>query len=334
MEPVTTTVLAIGIGKTIITYLMGKGGDFALEQASFKRKVRKIIQKDKKYIRRIFANIKYREYPIEDFLLEKAFQLPEFLYPFGIFPPDKSNKLYKMFCDYVLEKEMVLDPIEEDTDFRPMLEDCVNHHNELVHQIILSPSQRLMEKDMKEFMTFTGYAGHTLDSTAETLEENQALEYAHRQIDGILRALRMDLRFYRFAILMCTIGLMVLAPVVVALYAKYVSQSIAVVSATVCFVIVVLILFFDMAALGKAIQCEKAIHKYTNALWEKNFSRYSRLLDDYNLDAYRFHLRRVEEHLNKTEKLLDERERYLDEREALLDERDPTQESEKADPND
>ena len=188
-----------------VEYLMGKGSDQALKQASFKAKVKKIIRRDKKYIQRKFSNLKYREYPIEEFFLEKIFQDQFFLYPFDTCPQDKSDELYKRFQEYVLAKGMDLSSIYEDENFRTLLEDCVGYHNTLVHQTMLDPSQRLLEKDIKEYMAATGYAGHTLDPMAEALADNPDLEYTHRQTDGILRALRMDLRFHRLSLVMCTI---------------------------------------------------------------------------------------------------------------------------------
>jgi len=121
---------------------------------------------------------------------------------------------------------------------------------------------------------------------------NRDLEYTHRQIDGILRALRMDLRFYRLALVMCTIGLMVIAPIIVALYANYNSVHIAMIAATLCIVAGVSILLFEVVAWWKVLYCEKAIKKYTEALWQKNFERYSDIIEhrpllDDNLDEYR-----------------------------------------------
>ena len=111
MEPVSTTVIAMSVGKAIGGYLMGKGSDHALKQASFKAKVKRIIRRDRKYIRRKFSDIKYREYPIEEFFLEKIFQDQDFLYPFDTFPQDKSNELYQRFQEYVLAKGMDLSSI-------------------------------------------------------------------------------------------------------------------------------------------------------------------------------------------------------------------------------
>lgn len=318
-----THTIATSIGKAVGSYLMGKGADYALEQASFKAKIKRIIRQDKKYIRQKFSDLKYREYPIEEFFLERIFQDQYFLYTFDTFPVDKSEELYKRFQNYVLGKGMDFRSIREDENFRPMLEDCVNNHNVLVHRIMLDPSQQLLEKDMKEYMTATGYTGHTLDPMAVALGDNPELEYVHRQIDGILRALRMDLRFYRLALVMCTISLMVIAPVVVALYANYRSVHIAMIAAALCIVTGISILLFDVLAGTKIIYCEKTIKKYTEALWQKNFERYSniiqneRLLDD-GLDNYRQYLSEVRYSLWERENWLDAKERSLREKEKQL----------------
>lgn len=326
MEPVSTAIIAMSVGKAIGGYLMGKGGDYVLTQASFKAKVKKIIRQDRKYIRRKFFDLKYREYPIEEFFLEKIFQDQYFLYPFDTFPQDKSNELYQRFIGYISAKGMDLSSIDEDKNFKSMLEDCVDYHNTLVHQVMLDPSQRLIEKDMKEYMAATGYAGHTLDSAAEALANNPSLEYTHRQIDGILRALRMDLKFYRLALIMCTIGLMVIAPVVVALYANYKSVHIAMVAAALCVVTGISILLFEFLALWKVIYCEKTIKRYTEALWRKNFERYSviiehgSLLDD-SLDRYRQDLADEWKSLWERELWMDAKERHLNELEKQLQKR-------------
>lgn len=327
MEPISTAVIAMSAGKAIGSYLMGKGSDQALKQASFKAKVKKIIRRDKKYIQRKFSNLKYREYPIEEFFLEKIFQDQFFLYPFDTCPQDKSDELYKRFQEYVLAKGMDLSSIYEDENFRTLLEDCVGYHNTLVHQTMLDPSQRLLEKDIKEYMAATGYAGHTLDPMAEALADNPDLEYTHRQTDGILRALRMDLRFHRLSLVMCTIGLMVIAPIVVALYANYNSEHIALIAAALCIVAGVSVLLFEVVAGWKIIYCEKTIKKYTEALWQKNFERYSdiiehrSLLDD-SLDGYRQDLADKWRDLWERERWMDSKERILREREKHLQEQE------------
>lgn len=327
MEPVSTTVIAMSVGKAIGGYLVEKGSDQGLKQASFKAKVKKIIRRDKKYIRHKFSNLKYREYPIEDFFLEKIFQDQFFLYPFDACPQDKSDKLYERFQEYILAKGMDPSSIYEDENFRALLEDCVGYHNTLVHQTMLDPSQRLLEKDIKEYMTATGYAGHTLDPMAEALADNPDLEYTHRQIDGILRALRMDLKFYRLVLVMCTIGLMVIAPVVVALYANYNSEHIAMIAAALCVVAGVSILLFEVVALRKEIYYEKTIEKYTEVLWQKNFERYSNIIEhrpllDDSLDEYRQELADRWRSLWEREHWMDAKERVLKEREKRLQEQE------------
>lgn len=259
--------------------------------------------------------------------MEKIFQDQNFLYPFDTLPQDKSDKLYQRFKEYVLEKGMDFSSISEDENFRSMLTDCVDYHNTLVHQAVLDPSQRLLEKDMKEYMAATGYVGHTLDPTAEALANNPSLEYTHRQIDGILRALRMDLRFYRLALVMCTIGLMVIAPVIVALYANYRSVHVAMIAAALCIVAGISVLFFEGVAWWKIIYCEKTIKKHTEALWKKNFERYSIIIEqgsliDDSLDGYWKELADRAEELWQREWWMDAKERSLREQEKRLQEQE------------
>lgn len=315
MDPITATIV-VGMCNAIGSYLLSKGGDIALERVMSKSKVRKIIKKDRKYIQKKFAGTKYTEYPIEAFLLEEVFQNPDFLYTFSSFPQNKRDGLFDEFCNYALSKGMEIQSIDKDNDFRRMLEDCVNYNNQLVHNTILSPSQRLMEKDLRENMsTIMGYAGHTLDSAAETLEENPILEYTHRQIDGILRTLRMDLRFYRFVLLICTIGLMIMPLIVFAIYAKYHfdSESMILVSIIIC-VATFPVLLFGGICCNKAIHCERSIQIYTNELWKDNFSLYSHVLGKTMLEK--------EERLHYLQAKLDIREDQLDEREKQLYERE------------
>lgn len=319
------SLVAIPIGKAVGSYFMGKGGDYVLEQASFKRKIKRIIKLDKKYIRRKFSSIYYKEYPIEKFLLEEIFQDQDFLYPFNTFPSQKSDDLYERFRKYISGKGMDFDPINEDEDFRPMLEDCVDYHNTLVHQVILDPSQRLLEKDLKEHITATGYAGHTLDSTADILSDNSGFEYAHRQVDSILQTLRMDLRFYRLVLVMCTIGLMIISPIIVALYANYSSIQIAMIAAALCSVTALSIFTFEIMAVRKVIYCEKAIKKYTELLWEVNSSSYTHMMQatcvfEENTRGYRDYLSQLRRQLWEREDELDAKEKELCEREKQLHE--------------
>lgn len=208
-----------------------------------------------------------------------------------------------------------------------MLEDCVQKHNVFVRQVVWSPAIQLAVKDIKDYMTSTGYVGPTLDPTAEALSENSTLDYTHRQVDGILRALRMDLRFYRLTLLMCTIGLIIIAPTFVALYSKYNSTYIAMIAAVLCLVAMVAVLPFAIVAWKKIIYNERLIQKYTEQLWERNFLKYSyqvdwRISSGEIIDNYWLNIEDYEEWLYRERIRLEKREKALEEREAQFQEQE------------
>lgn len=317
----------------ISSYIMGKGGDALIDRASLKRKVRGLAKKEKKYIRNVFKKSKYIEYPVEQFFFEKVFSTGKYLYPFETIPKDKSQELYEEFRDYVLKSGMDPSTVDEDEDFKSMLEGCVENHNVLVRQTIWSPAIQLAVKDIKDYMTATGFVGNTLDSDAEVLSDNAALEYTHRQINGVLHALRMDLRFYRLMLIVCTIGLMVVAPTFVALYARYKSPTIAIIAAVLGVIALVAVLPFGVVTWRKILYCEKTIQKYTELLWENVYSEYSlqlrrSLWESESIDNYWPRLYSFQEFLDEKRNYLDRREARLDEREKRLQEQENTEEDE------
>lgn len=75
MEPIAiSTTVIMGGCSAIGSYFMGKGGDFLIEQATLKRKVKKLASQDKKYIKSVFGKSIYVEYPIERFFLKRYFK--------------------------------------------------------------------------------------------------------------------------------------------------------------------------------------------------------------------------------------------------------------------
>ena len=71
---------------------------------------------------------------------------------------------------------------------------------------------------------------------------------------------------------------MVIVPVIVALYANYKSVYIAMIAAALCIVARVSIFIFEIVTWRKTIYCKKFIKKYTEALWQLNFDRYSYII--------------------------------------------------------
>lgn len=263
-----------GILGTIGKYGATKGMDFILEQASTKWTVRRIVQKDKKYIRQLFTDSKKRKCPTEEaFLLEHIFQDDKFLCPRDDLPKKKQDDLcqeYKAFladCGEIKPRE----DIDSQTAEKLIL--CVNYHNRLVFQYFLSRSEKLMVTAINNKLDATGYSGGTLDSNNDFLLDNIELEYTHLQLDSILHAFRMDLRFYRLILLLELIAISILVPITIFQLSKFGYENTVgfTVTMLVSLVVVLILCFASMLNFKKIYMCERRVRTYSEQLWKLNF---------------------------------------------------------------
>lgn len=287
VELITAEVIQ-AVGSVVAEYAFGRVGDNLLDSFSTKRKIKKILGDDKKFIEKQFKNQERRLFIIvEEFLFKDIFQDPLFLYPVSNIPEDRAALLWERFYNYA--KKANYDGIDipslED-ECRIKLGACTNYHNELINKYLLSESERIILKTIHRNQSdLLGYIGKTLDSNSELQFENYKLDYTHKQIEGILHALRMDMRHYKFLLILYSIGIIIVELVSIIMLPRIIAilgNSLAVQSVAVFVTIVLIIaLIFSLllrlfySTIKNVQNCERRISAYMEALWDLHFINYS-----------------------------------------------------------
>lgn len=277
---------AASLPSTAFEFCANTSGGYALNKIMADWKSKAIIRKDRKFIKQQFPELKYSEYPIEEFFLEKVVRDARFLYSGSSLPPDKEDLLVNEFWKFIeYEKpEMDTETMIEDDSFKHRLVHCLNEHNRLMHEKLLTRSEKILAREIKNKIDALGYAGHTLSSEADLLTSSPELEYAHQQIDGILRTLRMDLKFYRLMLLLCVAGTLILTSVLVIYYPKYQLMDTAMYVAVLFFTILLVLVMLAAWILMKISSCEKRVTMYTDIVWKINIAGYKMLLQQIMCD--------------------------------------------------
>ena len=278
---ITAEVLK-NIGSTVGQYIFGRVGDNYFDNFSAKRKLKKVLKEDEKNIEQQFQG-KLEKTDIEKikkFFFEDAFQNAVFLYPVSVFPKERLDLLEKQFYAYVSE-----------TNFQNALEisvsdlaKCINKHNELVSKYLLSESERIMLKTIQRDQSdLLGYTGKTLDSNSELQVEDLTLDYTHRQIEGILHAMRMDMQHYKFLMLLYSVGILIIIAIAIIILPQMLkaANDFNSISSSLIVVLVLfplatsLLLYLFVLSLRNVKIREEKILKYMELLWKLHFDRYT-----------------------------------------------------------
>lgn len=277
MELITTEVIEF-VGVAIAEYVFGKVGDCYFDSFLAKRKIKKILNEDKKFIDKQFDNLSDMDWDVHTFLFQDIFQDSLFLYPVSAIPEDRAKLLWERFCNYLKNKrDFANDNVSSlESEFKLKLELCVNKHNELVSKNLLSESERIILKTMnRNQLDILGYIGKTLDSNSELQFENHKLDYAHKQLEGILHALRMDMRHYKFLLMIYSIGILMLGIVSVIMLPTIINAERNLISIISILVLIFILLLVPYSSALKNVHiCEKKISDYMELLWDLHFKSY------------------------------------------------------------
>lgn len=283
---VVTKEVVNKIGLAIGQYIFGRLRDDYFDNLTEKRKLIKILNKDKENIKQRFQNILKNEKIeiINEFFFEDIFQDTMFLYPVSDLPSDRVDILKSRFLNYIKEIGWKDAPEISVSD----LVACVNKHNELIDKYLLSDSERIMLKTIQRNQSdLLGYIGKTLDSNSELQIEDKNLDYSSKQIEGILHAMRMDMKHYKLLMMFYSLGILILITIAIVILPKIIGasndlQSIARGLIVICvffvFALFLLLFLFTLALKNVRIREEKIL-KYMELLWQLHFSRYEKLLN-------------------------------------------------------
>lgn len=277
-----------GIADTVGAYLFGKIGDRLIDRATMRHTVKRILKNDKRFIRKSFVELQVLPHDAETiakFLIDDVFQNKEYLYPTSSLPETKQELIWTSF----LEKQIIKDrnSLSESkiNAIKNTLIECVSHHNELIGKLLLDEGESVILKTIENNqMDLLGYIGRTLNSYAELQSDEIELDYSHKQLEGILHALRMDLRHHKLVLLLSIVGLFVFSFLMILIaprlfhYANtstfstdgLVSEFLILIFA-LSFAILIFVVIGEMTIIRKA---ESRINNKTELLWSLLFQYY------------------------------------------------------------
>lgn len=274
------------VGLAIGQYIFGRARDDYFDNFAAKRKLIKILKKDEENIDQQFKKKIAKEEitKIKEFYFEDVFQDTMFLYPVSDIPKERVDILENRFLNYIKEIDWKDAPEISVSD----LTACVIKHNELVDKYLLSESERIVLKTIQRNQSdLLGYIGKTLDSNSELQIEDKNLDYSSKQIEGILHAIRMDMKHYKFLLMVYSLGILIVTAIAIVILPKIIDASnnlqikeLIVICIFFAFALFLLLYLFSLALKNIKIREEKIL-EYLDLLWRLHFARYMR---DLNID--------------------------------------------------
>lgn len=264
------------IVNVLVSFLIDRTGNDVFDRLRERRKLEKIIKKDRENIRSIFKNVNDTELYviIEEFIFFSAFQNATFFSPTKL-EKEKEDELWDNFKKYV-SREIADKYI--DISYKERIIRCVNLHNEAINTILLDQQNnlqlKLVQKQHDNIEYMLKNIIDTLDKNCEYLDEEKGVEYAISQLESIMKSCRYDLWQLRKKEISywieCLLGfsLLILA---VALSEGRISFLLFI----IIFIILGTIIFallFSARNIQKTIEVEeKTLQEYKNRLWTLHY---------------------------------------------------------------
>ena len=140
----------------------------------------------------------------------------------------------------------------------------------------------MLERDRADLF---GYIGKTLNDESALQYNNERLDYLHKQLEGILHALRMDQRHYKIllalysvAIIALTVILAVALPSVLPKLTWYNWQLLLILAVFLYAFLLLFVLF--MKSYHRVEKYENRITYYVENLWTIHFNTYQGLFSE------------------------------------------------------
>ena len=276
VELITTPGVIKAVGDAVAGYAFGRVGDKIFDTFSAKWKITKILKDDRKFIKGQFEDIKLRSI-VEVFLCTEIFRDSMFLYPVTNIPDDRATLLRERWERFCNKTEDQYELPGFDDELKDKLEACINNHNELINKNLLSESERIILKTMHRNQSdLLGYMGKTLDANSELQFQDSKLDYVHKQIEGILHALRMDVRHYKLLLLLYSIGILIVGIASIITLPDIIDKSVVVCASSILIIasLFALLLYLFTSTQKNVQNCEKRISTYMEALWEFHIISY------------------------------------------------------------
>lgn len=273
--------VVLPIAKTIGEFLFGRFGDSFIDTALIRRRTKKILLEDKKKINCLFQTEPEKAKIVEKLLFEDIFQDTAFLFPVTPLPDDKVELAWGKYCELDGKSEG-----HSSLEDKALLIACIDNHNALIGKYLLDYSDRLLlgvlERDRADLF---GYIGKTLNDESALQYNNERLDYLHKQLEGILHALRMDQRHYKIllalysvAIIALTVILAVALPSVLPKLTWYNWQLLLILAVFLYAFLLLFVLF--MKSYHRVEKYENRITYYVENLWTIHFNTYQGLFSE------------------------------------------------------
>lgn len=199
----------------IVSFLIDKTGNEIFDKLKEKKKIEKLLNEDKKNIKKIFCTIDNSDLYnlVEQFIIYSAFKDPVFYSPMKL-TEEQENKLWNSFKDFY-KKENYIRDFDINISYKYKITRCVNLHNESINNIILSNQSKfhinVMQKQHEKIENLLYTIIDTLKTEVNFSDnDDDGLNFAVEQLECILKSYRFDISYNSILQTLYIVGLILL----------------------------------------------------------------------------------------------------------------------------
>lgn len=270
----------------IASFLVDMTGNEIFEKWKAKRKISKILKKDKDNIKRIFYEVDNSDLYnlIEEFIMFSAFKEVSFYSSMNLTMEQEEN-LWRKFSDFI--KEETGDKYVNG-NYKDKIIRCINLHNKAINSIIMDDQGIFHTKMMQNQHTIVkdslNYIIDTLNTETKLQDEDDELNFSVEQLEMIIKSCRFDASQLRKIQIISICGAMLILlfmSVFIPLSLKDIENIYSTAIMTLFFAIVVLLLIMFWKNISLKLQkLEDQIEKMRSLLWETHFMLYKNQIEN------------------------------------------------------
>lgn len=269
----------------IASFLVDATGNEIFEKWKVKRKIFKILEEDKKNIRRIFYTVDNSDLYnlVEEFILHYAFKEVSFYSAVNL-TAEQEEKLWIKFGDFI-KKEMGSNWV--DNTCKEKIIKCVNLHNKAINSIIMDPPDifhmKMLQTQNKAINESLNHIIDTLNTETKLQDEDDELNFFVEQLEMIMKSYRFDINHFRRIQIVSICGAMVILlfmSIFIPLSLEHIINIYPIIIMSLFFIIVVvLLLIFWIYISLKSQKIENHMEAMRVLLWEIHFKIYKKQID-------------------------------------------------------
>lgn len=183
----------------IIGFVLERTGNQGLDIWKEKRKIKRILKKDRKNIKSIFSVCGDSDYYnlIEQFIMFWAFTDVEFFSEKKL-TEEEEEQLWNKFKSYI-EKETA--HFIDKFDCKEKIVRCINLHNMAINEIIMDEKSRFQmkveQKSFRDIKKILSGIVDTLNSNTKLQEKDEEIGFGIEQMESIVKSYRFDIGYLR-----------------------------------------------------------------------------------------------------------------------------------------